>query len=384
MLANFTVFFLGTACAFILFWAIPSRLPKLRQDTLTAVSASMVLFYSPGGFLAALALFCVPLLAQAGFAYKRNVWIFWIFLIASLTPLVGLRLLTDQSFFISFGVAFATVRSMGLVLVAYGGRMRLASRDVALMIYFFPLFTVGPVERLVTFSADNFATKFDLNKIIYGSYRIAIGLFLVMFVCTELLEPLRNDYFGRDSTDIDTFTRAQALGFVIVSFLYTYINFEGFSAIAIGVSRLFGLKVAENFDRPLMVTNIADFWKRYHISMGNWINQFIFFPLVIWIKKPWASYAATIIAFVLFGMWHAFNLNYLIWGLGNGLGVAMIHYGLAHKVFPLIKTKGLLKTAIGCVTGSMAIIYVAWLQTFANLADFETALLLTQRLTLGF
>lgn len=383
MLANIWILTLGTLAAFVLYWAIPAGRAGQRQVVLTLVSAVLVLLYSVGGFLACLFLIAVPLLAQTAFERKRHVSVFWVFIALALVPLVGLRLFTDQSFYLSFGVAFATVKSLGVVFMAYGGRHKIQFDDVALLIFFFPLFTVGPVERLDSFAAKRFDVAFDLKPIIYGLYRIGIGLFLVMFICNDVLEPLRSQWFGRTQADISNFGRADAAGLVIVSFLYTYLNFEGFSAIAIGLSRLFGLKVIENFDRPLMVTNIADFWKRYHISMGNWINQFIFFPLAIWIKRPWATYAATVIAFVLFGLWHAFDWNYFVWGLGNGAGVALMHFGMSRKWFPLVKSNGMAKRAVGIVTGATTLFVVAFLQTFANLESFETGLVLVGKLIVG-
>ncbi|MFK7763601.1 MAG: MBOAT family O-acyltransferase [Roseobacter sp.] len=325
----------------------------------------------------------MPLVAQSCFARWRNVWSFWLMVAAALSPLVGLRLLTDQSFFLSFGVAFATVKSLGLVMIAYGGRQDLVWRDVFLLIFFFPLFTVGPVERLNTFAHTNFSTHFDRKQAKYGIYRIAVGLFLILLICSEMLEPLRDTWFGRSNAEINGFDRVDAFGLIIVSFLYTYLNFEGFSSIAIGISRLFGLKVIENFDRPLMVTNIADFWKRYHISMGNWINQFLFFPIVLLIKRPWASYLSTIIAFVLFGLWHSFDLNYLAWGFANGIAVATIHLGMSKKVFPLVKNSGPLKRTVGIGTGAITLLFISWIQTFANLESFDTALLLTEKLIGG-
>lgn len=383
MLANIGLLCFGVLIAFVLFWSAPNDRPQLRQTVLIAVSAVLVLCYSVGGFLFCLFLASVPLVAQNCFARWRNVWSFWLMVAAALSPLVGLRLLTDQSFFLSFGVAFATVKSLGLVMIAYGGRQHLVWRDVFLLIFFFPLFTVGPVERLNTFAHNSFSTRFDRKQAKYGIYRIAVGLFLVLLVCSEILEPLRNNWFGRSHTEITDFDRADALGLIIVSFLYTYLNFEGFSSIAIGLSRLFGLKVMENFDRPLMVTNIADFWKRYHISMGNWINQFLFFPIVLLIKRPWASYLSTVIAFILFGLWHSFDLNYVAWGLANGIAVATVHFGMSKKIFPLVKSSGPLKRVVGIGTGATTLLFISWIQTFANLESFETALLLTEKLIRG-
>ena len=343
----------------------------------------MVFMYSPGGFVACSYLLLVPLLGKSVFKRFKNIWVFWIFITLALVPLVGLRLWFEQSFFLTFGVAFATVKTLGMVLVAYGGRTEITFRNASLLIFFFPLFTVGPVEQLSKFSHVNFMNNFKLTDFLSGVYRTLIGLFLIMFICQDLLEPIRSNWFGRDIDSIINFSRVDAIGLVIISLLYTYLNFEGFSSVAIGVSKLFGLKVIENFDRPLVVTNVADFWKKYHISMGNWINSTIYFPLVIWLKKSWAPYIATVVAFILFGLWHAFNINYFVWGVGNGLGVAIVHFGRQKRFFPIIKTPGVLKSCMAITTGLISLFYVAWLQTFANLPDFQTSLTLTLKILLG-
>ncbi|KIC40942.1 hypothetical protein RA28_21395 [Ruegeria sp. ANG-S4] len=380
MLANIWLFFFGSLVALALFWSVPADRPQARQIVLLSISAALVLLYSLGGFFFCICLAITPLLAQRVFFQFRNIWSFWLFIALALCPLVGLRVFSEQSFFLSFGVAFATVKSLGLVMIAYGGRQHLKALDAFLLIFFFPLFTVGPVEKISTFAQNNFANRFDFKQAIYGVYRIAVGLFLVMFIGGEILDPIRNQWFGRAYEDIAVFSQSQALGLIIASFLYTYINFEGFSSVAIGLSRIFGLKVFENFDRPLLVSNIAEFWKRYHISMGNAINQFIFFPIVLWLKRPWATYAATIVAFILFGMWHAFDLNYFIWGLGNGLGVAMVHYGANKKIFPLFKESAVARLATKALGGILTLLFISWIQTFANLEDFETAVLMTAKL----
>lgn len=383
MLVNPFLMLLGTLTALALYWSVPRSLFVLRQHILVYVSAALVFLYSVGGGLICLFLIAMPLLAQKVFKTWRNKSTFWLAVGFSLTPLVGLRIFLDQDFILSFGVAFATVKSLGLVLIAYSGRVKILRLDAALLILFFPLFTVGPVEKLGTFRASNFDVEFDFKVFFWGGYRIATGLFLIMFVANELLFTVRNNWFGRDLSDLVEFSHADAVGLIIVSFLFTYINFEGFSSVAIGIGKLFGIRIVENFDRPLMVSNLADFWKKYHISMGNWINQFLFFPIVVLLKKSWASYVATIITFILFGLWHAFTWNYFVWGLGNGLVVAGIRYGETIKVFPLIKTPGKLQIASKIVGGLFTLIFISWIQTFANLPDFETGAVLTCKLTLG-
>lgn len=329
-------------------------------------------------------LILTPLLAQNAFSRKRTSSLFWFFMFLALAPLLTLRILSEQSVFMNMGVAFATVKSLGLVLVAYVGRKKFKAGDVALMIYFFPLFTIGPVEKIDKFTANNFSIEFNFRLALEGIYRGITGLFLVIFVCENILNPLRTNLLDGSIANIESFTRMDSLLYIVLSFLYTYINFEGFSSIAIGLSRLFGIKVMENFDKPLMVSNISSFWRKYHISMGNWINQTIYFPLVVWIKTPWATYLATLVAFILFGMWHAFTINYFIWGVGNGLAVASVNFFIAKKVFPLCISKGVLaRFLVASSGGVITIIYVAWLQTIANLDSVELASILTGRLIFG-
>lgn len=358
-------------------------MPALRQRVLAGASAIIVLLYSPGGFGLCAFLLLVPMCAQIVYSRVHRPWLFWLFISLSVCPLIGLRALTEQSFVVSFGVAFATVKSIALVFIAYGRRQQIRFGDAALLIFFFPLFTVGPVERLKTFAVENFSTQFQARFLLSGIYRVATGLFLIMFVCDQVLAPMRITWLGNELQNIEGFTRWKALALIVTSFLYTYLNFEGFSSLAIGLSRLFGLKIVENFDRPLLVTNVADFWKRYHISMGNWINQHLYFPLVIWIKRPGAEYVASVTVFVLFGLWHAFTLNYVAWGLANGIGVAVVHAAVKRGIFPLSKKTNFVRGLVALGGGIATLVYVSWAQTIANLSSVQAAVALTAKLLLG-
>jgi D-alanyl-lipoteichoic acid acyltransferase DltB (MBOAT superfamily) len=86
---------------------------------------------------------------------------------------------------------------------------------------------------------------------------------------------------------------------------------------------------------------------------------------------------------VLFGLWHAFDLNYLVWGIGNGLGVSFVHFGKNKKIFPLIKSNSPAKMVVAVITGAISLFYVAWLQTFANLDAIGTSIALTRKLLTG-
>ncbi len=366
MLSEIFIYVMGLGLALALYWSAPEDRPRLRQWVLLIASVVMVFIYAPGGVLVCGWLVMIPLLAVHIFRAAKSVVTFWLMVALALVPLVGLRLWTDQNPVYAFGTAFATVKSLGLVILAYGGRFPVRAMDAALLIFFFPLFTIGPVERLRTFAAETFQARLTFDDGIFALRRATVGLFLIYFVCGDVLAPIRDVWLGRSAEALAGHTQIEAFALIWASFLFTYLNFAGFSDIAIASSRLFGMKVVENFDRPLLAGNPAEFWKRYHISMGDWINQFLYFPISVLIRHPAGSYIAIVIAFVLFGLWHAFTWNYFIWGLGNGSAVALCHLltrsGVALPGPPPIRIA--LKVAIAVVSLS----FVALMQTIGNLA----------------
>ena len=374
MLSDIQLYMIGLCATLLVFWSVPSSRSELRQYVLLVSSAAMVLLYSPGGFAACAFLVLAVALFQAIYRKQRGLLLFWLGLAVAVGPLVVLRLTTDQGMIVSFGVAFATVKAIGLMMTAYSGRVHIKPVEAALLIYFFPLFSVGPVERLKTFTAEGLATRFNLQDIVIAAQRVALGLFILYFFCGDVLLPLRDTVLGRNTAAIEAMSWQQAVGLIYVSFLFTYLNFTGFSEIAIGCSRLFGLKIVENFRWPLLAGNVADFWKRYHISMGDWINQFLYFPIAVFLRHPAGHYVAIVVAFVLFGLWHAFTYQYFVWGIGNGTAVALCHFMARNRISSEHWPGGLkhLRVAIWPI----AITFVAFLQTFANLASLSDGLLL--------
>jgi D-alanyl-lipoteichoic acid acyltransferase DltB (MBOAT superfamily) len=175
MLGDLGLYALLVLISVSFFWMVPAGQPDARQGILTAVSAFAVLIYSSGGFLIALYLLMMPMFAVRFFRRGKSLLLFWIFIGMVLLPLVGLRIFTTQPFILSFGVAFATTKSIALLVTAYAGRNPLRWRDAALLIFFFPLFTVGPVEKLTSFASDRFRKKMNWPDISAGLTRIFLA-----------------------------------------------------------------------------------------------------------------------------------------------------------------------------------------------------------------
>ena len=110
--------------------------------------------------------------------------------------------------------------------------------------------------------------------------------------------------------------------------LITYADFSGYSDIAIGSARLFGIKIMENFNYPLLRSNLTDFWKNWHISLSSWVKDYIYYPLLIKYKILWLAIIATM---VIMGLWHQGNFNWFSWGLHHSLG--LIIYSAIRKYF---------------------------------------------------
>lgn len=105
-----------------------------------------------------------------------------------------------------------------------------------------------------------------------------------------------------------------------------YADFAGYSDMAIGVARMMGLKVTENFNRPFFAQNVAEYWRRWHMSLTEWITDYVFKPLTVSFRDlgMWGIYLAAVINLVLIGAWHGANWTYVVFGLYHGILIAIV------------------------------------------------------------
>ncbi len=380
MLTDIAAYLIVLAIAVLLFWTIPPSRPRERCMLLLAISMIFIALLSPGGFLAVAALLAIAHASDLILHRVRKVPLLFAALALALAPLVITRLIDGLNFIHTLGIAFATVRTIGLVLNAYSAPQPTGLLEKALYMFLFPLYTVGPVEKSESFTEESFNGTFDLNAFLTGLARIAYGLFLIQFICNDFIDTAIRNWLPDTRNGFAGFTISQAWTFVFFRFFYTYINFVGFCEVAIGSCAMFGFRVIENFNYPFLATNVAEFWRRYHISMGNWITRYLFFPVVGLLGTKWSNYVATISAFMLFGLWHAFTWNYLFWGIMHGLALAAYHFYRRHVNWNKLNIPRPADVTASIVCCIVTISYVAWLQTFANIPTFQHALSLTARM----
>jgi D-alanyl-lipoteichoic acid acyltransferase DltB (MBOAT superfamily) len=200
----------------------------------------------------------------------------------------------------------------------------------------FTIYTAGPIERFANIKPqiDNNTIKYNSSYLETGIYRIVIGLFKKLVISNWISYFLKDAIFFSNG---DKLAGLNYIGLMIFSF-QIYFDFSGYSDIAIGASKLFGLKIMENFSSPFLKKNISQFWQSWHISLSSWIRDYIYYPLSLSsvvrkidfqitsdlsLLKLWNMVGIPIIAMIVCGLWHGIQINFLIWGCLHGSALAL-------------------------------------------------------------
>ena len=190
---------------------------------------------------------------------------------------------------------------------------------------FFPTTLSGPITRVLALAPQLEKAGRKLSSEDGGKalFRIGLGLMKKFLIADYLAENLVNRVF--DTPNL--YTGAEALIGVYAYALQLYYDFSGYSDIAIGSALLLGLKLPENFNRPYMALNISEFWRRWHISLSNWLRDYLYFSLPgLRSKVKVFTYFNLFVTMLLGGLWHGASWNFVIWGALHG-GALAFHHG---------------------------------------------------------
>ena len=187
-------------------------------------------------------------------------------------------------------------------------------------VFFFPMFLAGPIERYQNFHAQSSDIGFDASKISMGIERILIGLCQKLIVSDLLISALLPPK-PMLSDSMSTMQFGPLLFASFVKFFKVYFDFAGYTSIAIGVGLLFGLKLMENFNFPLLRPTLAEFWRNWHISLSSWARDYVYFPVLA--KYRFAS-LALVCTMLTIGMWHSILPGWVFWGLHHGIGLSAL------------------------------------------------------------
>jgi len=209
--------------------------------------------------------------------------------------------------------------AIGYLLDVYNGELKVERHigRVALFVSFFPLILSGPIER-----AGHMLPQFrDFRRINYDNVTAGLKLMLWGYFMKLVVADRTGIYVDAVYGDISGHNGTSLL---IASVLYpfqVYADLGGYSLIAIGAARIMGIQVMDNFRRPFFATSMAEFWRRWHISLISWLTDYIYTPLSFHLRRfrLWGIVMALMLTFLLSGLWHGAALTFVIWGLMQGL-----------------------------------------------------------------
>ncbi len=222
-------------------------------------------------------------------------------------------------------------------------------RDYLMYIILFPKLIAGPIIRYHDL-ADQINDRPDkVDDKLHGFYRFVIGLSKKVIIANFMGEWATHVF----NYDYNTMGAAEAWWGALLYTMQIYFDFSGYSDMAIGLGRMLGFKFPENFHNPYTATSITDFWRRWHITLGSWMRNYLYIPLGgNKTKRPWLVYVNLLIVFIASGFWHGANWSFLFWGLYHGAFIVM------EKIF-LLKVYNKLGRYVSIVI-TFIIVVIGW------------------------
>jgi D-alanyl-lipoteichoic acid acyltransferase DltB (MBOAT superfamily) len=215
------------------------------------------------------------------------------------------------------GISFYTFHGLSYIIDIYYQRIKAEKNfvDYSLFVSYFPLLVAGPIERATHLLPQlKVNRKFEFNKAKEGIYQIVWGLVKKVVIadsCAIYANEIFNHYNSMNSWSL-------ILGAIYFAF-QIYGDFSGYSDIALGTSKLFGIDLLRNFNYPYFSRDIAEFWRKWHISLSSWFRDYLYIPLGGSKGSKLFQVRNTFIIFLVSGFWHGANFTYVAWGLINAL-----------------------------------------------------------------
>lgn len=238
------------------------------------------------------------------------------FLMTSISDVLSLASITVQmpslQLFLPIGISFYTFMAIGYVVDVYKGNVPSENNllDFALFIGFFPQIASGPIGRAGQLIPQLKEKKPLLYENITAGAKMMLWGYFMKLVVGDRAGIYVDTVFGN-------FAHHNGTSLIIATFMYTiqiYCDFAGYSLIAIGAAKMMGYDLMENFRRPYFATSVADFWRKWHISLSTWFRDYVYFPCGGSRCGKLRTYRNLLITFLVSGLWHGAAYNFILWG----------------------------------------------------------------------
>ena len=233
------------------------------------------------------------------------------------------------------GLSFHTFQAMSYTIEVYRGIQKAERRFnyYALYVMYYPQLVAGPIERPQNmFPQMHFNYKPEYHRIASGLRQMLWGLFKKVVIADRLSLFVDNVY-----GDVHNYQGFPLIWATIFFAIQIYCDFSGYCDIALGASKVMGIKLMQNFKMPYLSTSISEFWSRWHISLSSWFRDYVYISLGGNRVNKWKWYRNLFIVFILSGFWHGANWTFIIWGALHGFYLIMgvMTQGVQKKLFNL-------------------------------------------------
>ena len=382
---------------FGIYWFIPGRFNQYRKAFLVLMSYLLYMSWKPAFALVLLGVSlvtycggrsyekCLRLDALAG---KRNfirTSCFWLYLLLGASPLLifkyynffnenivacldtlGLHFaLPGLNCAVPIGISFFTFQSVGYMLDVYHGRVEVEKNllDYLLFVCFFPQVTAGPISRLDELMPQIKAVHaFKYEQARHGLKLLLWGMFIKLVIADRLglfVDAVYSNYSHYNGSTC-----------ILASLFYSiqiYCDFSGYSLMAIGLARTLGFNLPNNFRRPYFAVSITDFWRRWHITLTQWLTRQVYFPLGGSNCGKARNYLNILLTFLVSGIWHGANWTFIVWGCIHGVLQIIEKYAGWQKYEGGNKIIKVIRILLICM-----LINIAWI--FFRMPDVGSAL----------
>lgn len=242
----------------------------------------------------------------------------WTRRVGAQTPLPGSEGTADAVAIL--GLSYYGLRIIHVAVERYAGRLKACPLAEYLgYLLFLPAIVAGPIHTLREFLHDQSRRRWDSGLAAAGLERILYGVFKIVVLGNFLVSRHLNHWLETDSS-LPPWT-AEFLGLFSVA-SNGYFQFSGYSDIAVGLGRIAGYRLPENFNWPFLATNLRDFWQRWHASLSQWCRDHVFTPVSARFRSPWAG---LVLSMLVLALWHELSLRYVAWGLWQAAGIGAWH-----------------------------------------------------------
>lgn len=227
------------------------------------------------------------------------------------------------------GISFFTFQSISYIVDVYRGEVEPQKKLINLGLYIslFPQLIAGPIVRYSDINLQLKERKHSFKKFSEGVYRFSIGLFKKVIIANPL------GYVADQIFELGADELSMPISWIgILCYTFQiYFDFSGYSDMAIGLGRMFGFKLEENFNHPYISKSIQEFWRRWHISLSTWFRDYLYIPMGGNRVSKKRLYINLFTVFFLTGLWHGASWNFIVWGLFHGVFISLERIAVIKK-----------------------------------------------------